>query len=71
MAERFVEIDARVFLDGIAHVASGFSVNGPQYSAGAEEGNPQKAGYLWHLGGPSQLATTASLPGLVRGGLCC
>ena len=28
MAERFVEIDVRVFLEGIAHVASGFSVNG-------------------------------------------
>ena len=28
MVERFVEIDARVFLEGIAHVASEFSVNG-------------------------------------------
>ena len=32
MVERFVEIDARVFLEGTAHVASGFSVNGPRYS---------------------------------------
>ena len=32
MVERFVEIDARVFLEGPAHVASGFSVNGPRYS---------------------------------------
>ena len=32
MVERFVEIDARVFLEGTAHVASGFSVNRPRYS---------------------------------------
>ena len=32
MVERFVEIDARVFREGTAHVASGFSVNGPRYS---------------------------------------
>ena len=30
MVERFVEIDARVFREGTAHVASGFSVNGPR-----------------------------------------
>ena len=38
MVERFVEIDARVFLEGTAHVASGFSVNGPRYS-----------GFSWNL----------------------
>ena len=32
MAERFVKIDARVFLEGTTHVATNFSVNGPQYS---------------------------------------
>ena len=32
MVERFVEIDARVFLEGTAHVASFFSVNRPRYS---------------------------------------
>ena len=31
MVERFVEIGARVFLDGTL-VASGFSANGPRYS---------------------------------------
>ena len=30
MVERFVEIGARVFLEGTAHVVSGFSVNGPE-----------------------------------------
>ena len=38
MAERFVETDARVFREGTAHVASGFSVNGPRYS-----------GFPWNL----------------------
>ena len=32
MFERFVEIDACVFLEGTAHVASGFSVDGPRCS---------------------------------------
>ena len=32
MAERFVEIDDRAFLEGTAHVVSGVSVNGPRYS---------------------------------------
>ena len=32
MFERFVEIGACVFLEGTAHVASGFSVDGPRYS---------------------------------------
>ena len=48
MVERFVEIDARVFLEGTAHVASGFSVNGPRYSG--------KPGFSWEspsaYGGP-------------------
>ena len=35
MAEHFVEIDARVFLEGTAHVMSYFSVNGPRYSKNA------------------------------------
>ena len=32
MVERAVETDARVFLEGTAHVASIFTVNGPRYS---------------------------------------
>ena len=29
MVERFVEIDARVFLEGAAHIALGFQLTGP------------------------------------------
>ena len=32
MFDRFMEIDACVFLEGTAHVASSFSVNGPRCS---------------------------------------
>ena len=32
IVERFAEIGVRVFLEGTAHVASEFSVNGPRYS---------------------------------------
>ena len=41
MVARFVDIGARVFLEGTTHVASGFSVNRPWYS--------EFLGFSWNL----------------------